>query len=258
MQFELLLVSASYVSNRKFAALAQALMAASQVPCNVVRLEHTGDNMFDALDAASAQGAQKIVLRPVGIPFSQSLRKWVPNAAGDWLARQPEDTIQLAIADDLDEDLELLKLVANRPYQTAPIEAKIDGMSGKGWDAPPSFEHHLLVCTGPRCHMRGSFGLLAPLKDAIDKAGLSSKCLIASTGCLFPCNNGPVLVHYPKGDWYQLNSAQDVATFVNEVLIHQRASSLLLPFSPAQQPAPAAQNAKSDSEAQERSKLHAE
>lgn len=238
MQFEIFLVSASYVSNRKFAALAETLVAANETPCHVVRLEHQGDHMFNALDRALASGATRIVLRPIGIPFSQSLRKWVPNAAADWLTRQPDHQVKLAIAADLDEDQELLKLVANRPYRAEPIVPKIDGMNGKGWDEPPAYEHHLLVCTGPRCHMRGSFGLLEPLKAAVQQAGLSSKCLIASTGCLFPCNNGPVVVHYPKGNWYQLNSEQDVAKFVNDVLIHQRNSPLLLPFAPLATPSP--------------------
>lgn len=234
MQFEIFLVSASYVSNRKFAALKENLIAANKTPSTVVRLEHQGDNMFDALEAALAKGAKRIILRPVGIPFSQSLRSWVPNAAADWLTRHPANSVDLAIAADLDEDTELLKLISNRPYRAEPIQPKIDGISGKGWDEPPTFQHHLLVCTGPRCHMRGSFGLLAPLKTAIAKAGLSSKCLIASTGCLFPCNNGPVLVHYPKGDWYQLNSTQQVEEFVRDVLVNNRASSLRLPFQPHQ------------------------
>lgn len=232
MQFEIFLVSASYVSNRKFAALKENLIATNKAPCTVVRLEHQGDNMFDALDFALANGAKRIVLRPIGIPFSQSLRNWVPNAAADWLTRQPAGSIDLAMAADLDEDTELLKLISNRPYRADPIMPKIDGMSGKGWDEPPTFQHHLLVCTGPRCHMRGSFGLLEPLKAAIAKAGISSKCLIASTGCLFPCNNGPVVVHYPKGDWYQLNSSQHVDEFVRDVLVNNQPSPLRLPFKP--------------------------
>lgn len=238
MQFEIFLVSASYVSNRKFAALAETLRSANETPCDVVRLEHQGDHMFNALDRALAEGATRIVLRPIGIPFSQSLRKWVPNAAADWLTRQPAYQVELAMAADLDEDQELLKLLANRAYRAEPILPKIDGMNSKGWDEPPAYEHHLLVCTGPRCHMRGSFGLLDPLKAAVQQAGLSSKCLIASTGCLFPCNNGPVVVHYPKGDWYQLNSEKDVAKFVDDVLIHQRNSPLRLPFAPMATPSP--------------------
>ncbi|MCF4099225.1 (2Fe-2S) ferredoxin domain-containing protein [Maritalea mediterranea] len=237
MQFEIFLVSTNYVSNRKFAALSEALVAANHTPCAVVRLEHQTNHMFHALDRAIAEGATRIVLRPVGVPFSQSLRQWVPNAAADWLTRQPANSVEVAMAADLDEDEELLKLIANRPYRAEPIAPKIDGINGKGWDMPPAYEHHLLVCTGPRCHLRGSFGLLEPLKLAVQQAGISSKCLIASTGCLFPCNNGPALVHYPKGDWYQLNSEEDVARFVQDVLVHHRSSPLQLPFAPPQRPA---------------------
>lgn len=232
MQFEIFLVNANYISNRKFTALASNLVAANKCASSVVRLEHSGDNMFDAIEDAVNNGATRIVLRPVGIPFSQSLRKWVPNAAADWLAQNPERNIKLFFANDLDEDVELLKLIANRPYQGQPIEPKIDGINGKGWDTPPTFEHHLLVCTGPRCHMRGSFGILDPLKKEIARAGISTKCLVASTGCLFPCNNGPILVHYPKGDWYQLQSETDVAQFVQEVLVNAMPSDLRLPFAP--------------------------
>ena len=232
MQFEIFLVSASYVAKRKFEALEKTLIAANSASTRVVRLEHEGDNLFSVLTEALQAGATSIVLRPVAIPFSQSLRKWVPNAAADWLARQPLGAVQLSIAEDLDEDAELINFIANRPIKTQAIEPKIDGLNGNGWDEPPQFEHHLLVCTGPRCHMRGSFGLLTPLKSAVAQAGLSAKTLIASTGCLYPCNSGPILIHYPKGDWYQLNSEHDVQTFVREVLIEGKTSQFKLPFSP--------------------------
>lgn len=238
MQFDIFLLSSTYVSESKFASLANNLKSASKRACAVARLEHNGETMFDALEKARAAGATQINLRPVGIPFSQSLRKWVPNAAADWLSQNQDQKLEIFFASDLDEDVSILELIVNREFTAEQIAPKPDGINGKGWDQPPAFEHHLMVCTGPRCHMRGSFGLLTPLKEEIARAGISSKCMVVSTGCLYPCNNGPILIHYPKGDWYRLQSEKEVTQFVREVLVHQKPSVLKLPFAPQKTAAP--------------------
>ncbi|WP_443089953.1 (2Fe-2S) ferredoxin domain-containing protein, partial [Yoonia sp.] len=46
--------------------------------------------------------------------------------------------------------------------------------------------------------------------------------LVTTTGCLFPCNQGPSLVHYPAGHWYRIPDASALRRFVSEALVAGR------------------------------------
>lgn len=69
----------------------------------------------------------------------------------------------------------------------------------------PAF--HILVCGSFRgaqakgvCHQKESLGLLPYLEEEIIARGLDA--FVSSTSCLKACDHGPVMVVYPKGDWY--------------------------------------------------------
>ncbi len=213
------LLSASYVSAGKFGRLAAKLEAAAPAPAKAIRLEGRGEGLWAALDGARTSGATRIELRPVGLPFSQSLERWLPRAAGAWLARQADPhaiTIEFAMAPQ--EDLSVVETAARAKVPLRRVEPTPGGHRGKGWDAPPAFRHHILVCTGPRCHLHDAPSLIDALKQELAAAGLSQDCLVTSTGCLFPCNKGPVLVHYPAGHWYRVADLGDVRRFVTQAI----------------------------------------
>lgn len=217
------LISAQYVSEGRFRALAQGLEAAAQGPARAVRLEGDGDGLWAALDALAAMGAARIILRPIGLPFSQSLERWLPGAAARWLS-QRGGAPELLMADAPQQDEAVLAAAARARVALRPIAPDPEGHLGKGWDAPPAMRHHLLVCTGPRCHLRDAPSLASLLAREIARQGLAldKDCLITTTGCLFPCNQGPSLVHYPAGHWYRLPDAAAVRRFISEALIAGR------------------------------------
>ncbi|OHD30997.1 MAG: ferredoxin [Spirochaetes bacterium GWD1_27_9] len=70
-------------------------------------------------------------------------------------------------------------------------------------------KHHILVCASFRvagepkgiCNKKGAVGLLQYLETEINDRGIDD-VIVSSTGCLKLCDNGPVLVVYPQGDWY--------------------------------------------------------
>jgi (2Fe-2S) ferredoxin len=212
------LISASYVSEGKFRSLADALVAAAPCRAVAVRLEASGDGFWNALDQLAAEGATQIELRPIGLPFSQSLEKWIPKAAGSWLDRYQGTGPQIFFAQPLQSDDAMIKKAACATVRRKQVTPRPNGEIGKGWDEPPAFKHHILVCTGPRCHLKDAPNLLAALKAELGYARLSSECLVTSTGCLFPCNNGPVLVHYPLGNWYRITDLTDLRSFVAQAL----------------------------------------
>ena len=232
----LFLISAAAVSRKNFARLASGLIAATTAPARAIRLQDEGEGLWAALDALAAAGPARIVLRPVGVPFSQSLKAWLPGAAGDWLARSGDAAPELFLADEPGQDPLVLRAIADAEVPMRRIVPQADGHFGKGWDAPPRHRHHILVCTGPRCHLRDAPALVQVLEAEIGRAGLSRDCLVTTTGCLYPCNAGPIAVVYPTGRWVHLPDRDAVARFVHRGLKHGEALPDLDRFAPV--PAP--------------------
>lgn len=215
MDANLYLISAAYVSEAKFRKLADKLVAAAPCEALAIRLEGSGGGLWAALDRLAANGATRIEIRPIGLPFSQSLERWLPGAAGAWLDRYAPPAPALFFAEPPGEDDGVTARAARARVRLRPVARQPGGERGKGWDAPPpEMRHHLLVCTGPRCHLRDAPGLVPLLKEELGKARQTSRCLITATGCIYPCNHGPVLVHYPAGRWYRLPDAAAVRDFV--------------------------------------------
>jgi (2Fe-2S) ferredoxin len=69
-------------------------------------------------------------------------------------------------------------------------------------------QYHLLLCASFRqagtpqgmCHRKEASVLLQYLQDEVSDRGLDA--MLSQTGCLNICEKGPVMVVYPKGDWY--------------------------------------------------------
>jgi (2Fe-2S) ferredoxin len=222
MDTTLYLVSAQYVSAGRFAALARTLEATAPGIAKAIRLEGEGKGLWAALDDLAASGAARITLRPIGLPFSESLERWLPGAAGSWLAARGGQAPTLLIADPVQSDPEVVAAAARATVTLRPIAPRAGGHHGKGWDMPPAARHHILICAGPRCHAQDAPDLAALLKQEIAREKLSDHCLVTTTGCLFPCNKGPSLVHYPAGHWYRIPDASALRRFVSEALLAGR------------------------------------
>ena len=218
----LFLVSQPYLKGKRLKALQAGLASACPLSCAVVRMEGRDSGPMPALDRLAADGARNILVQPVGVPFSDSLFAWLPGALAHWQRQSGNTTIALRLAaDQIGDDAVLAAIAASALANSEgatlidPEEGSIDGA---GWDEVPAFRHHLLVCTGPRCNFRESGSLRTVLAEELTRAGLARECLVATTGCLFPCNNGPVVAHYPAGRWYRLQTPSEVARFVSGVL----------------------------------------
>lgn len=227
MHTTLYLISAQYVSAGRLRALSRALETAAPGPARVIRLEGDGTGLWSALDALASAGATRIDLRPIGLPFSQSLESWLPGAAAGWLAQHGAAAPQLFLAGPIEKDAAAVAAAARADVNLSPVTAIPDGHLGKGWDNPPDHQHHILVCTGPRCHAQDSPDLAALLKQLLAEASLDEACLVTTTGCLFPCNQGPSLVHYPAGHWYRIPDAAALRLFVTEALVAGRVPASL-------------------------------
>lgn len=218
----LFLVSQPYLSGRRLKALQSGLTRACPIPCAVVRMEGKNAGPMTALDALVGEGARSILVQPVGIPFSDSLFAWLPGALSHWQRERGRTDVHLTLARDQIEDTAVLTALATSSLGNAdtatPIDPAQGSIDGAGWDEVPSFKHHLLVCNGPRCNFREAGPLRTVLAEELARQGMARDCLVATTGCLFPCNNGPVVAHYPAGRWYRLANPAEVSRFVSTVI----------------------------------------
>jgi (2Fe-2S) ferredoxin len=211
--------------------LAAALEQGSSLPMRLVRMEGPGQPLGAALDALVAAGHCNILVQPLGLPFPESLRAWLPGAIGHWLA-QSSGGVTVLLGKELADISDILAASARSAIAHAdeaePASAANMALGKPGWQDPPDFKHHLIVCTGPRCAYRDAASLLVALKDEVARQKVSNDCLTTRTGCMFPCNQGPMVAVYPKGEWYRLADAGDVTRFVQTVLVGGRTEPDLL------------------------------
>ena len=98
------------------------------------------------------------------------------------------------------------------------------------------YDCHVFVCTNERpdshargsCAKRGSVKLRNYMKARAKELNIPG-VRINSAGCLDRCELGPVVVIYPEGVWYQVNTVEDIDAILQDHLISgQRVERLIL------------------------------
>lgn len=86
------------------------------------------------------------------------------------------------------------------------------------------FRHHVFVCTQekpegvPCCPAGGSGGILGVLERELIAQGLDDEVQVSTCGCLGLCDDGPIVIVYPKGIWYRKVKSDDVDEIVSSHL----------------------------------------
>jgi NADP-reducing hydrogenase subunit HndC len=88
---------------------------------------------------------------------------------------------------------------------------------------------HILVCAGAGCISSGGHALKDALASELKKRGLDNEIRIVETGCMGPCDLGPVMLVHPDGTFYQRATAVDVPRLVEEHFVKGRPYKQLLP-----------------------------
>jgi NADH-quinone oxidoreductase subunit F len=88
---------------------------------------------------------------------------------------------------------------------------------------------HCLVCAGAGCLSSGGHALKDALAHELAVRGLDNEIKIVETGCMGPCDLGPVMLVHPDGTFYQQVTAHDVPKLVEEHFIKGRPYAKLLP-----------------------------
>lgn len=173
-------------------------------------LEQGGPSLPQALDVCQRAGAGTIVVLPVFLPLDAATRNWLRFLARRWLERLPAPA-RVLLAGPLDNPDNLAAAAAESVSLALNSGAAVAANSGRegapapDWSVIPPHACHVLFCQGPRCTVAGAAEVGAYLRKRLKDAGLHRgprHILAARTGCLYPCNLGPVMVVYPEGVWY--------------------------------------------------------
>ena len=176
----------------------------------VALLEQGGPSLPQALDVCQRAGAGTIVVLPVFLPLEAATRNWLRFLARRWLERLPAPA-RVLLAGPFDDPGNLAAAAAESVTLALQSGAAVAGASGQAgapdpdWSVIPPHSYHVLFCQGPRCTAAGAAEVGAYLRTRLKDAGLDhgpGHVLAARTGCLYPCNLGPVMVVYPEGTWY--------------------------------------------------------
>ncbi|EMO03921.1 ferredoxin, 2Fe-2S family protein [Leptospira interrogans serovar Icterohaemorrhagiae str. Verdun HP] len=85
-----------------------------------------------------------------------------------------------------------------------------------------NFKKHIFVCDSVDCVNQGSISLIHKIRSFIRKHGRQSDFRVSKSSCLGRCGEGPTVVIYPDGIWYQRVSEDDAKELVDEHLFNDR------------------------------------
>ncbi len=86
----------------------------------------------------------------------------------------------------------------------------------------------LLICCGSGCISAGALKIKERFHEVLQEKNLANEINIIETGCMGPCDYGPVMVIYPEGTFYKAVSPDDVEEIVNEHFIKGRPVARLM------------------------------
>ncbi len=87
---------------------------------------------------------------------------------------------------------------------------------------------HVLVCGGAACVSSGCAEVREALEAEIAAKGIGREIKVVVTGCMGPCDLGPIIVVYPEGVLYCNCTPDDAREIVDEHLVKGRIVSRLL------------------------------
>ena len=112
----------------------------------------------------------------------------------------------------------------NKPSSIDAISQDFSLNSIKNKTAP-SFTFHIFICQNERppdskigcCASKNSLNLINYMKGRVKELGLRN-IRINKSGCLGQCSNGPALVIYPQGKWFQIKNNEDIETILEKYI----------------------------------------
>ncbi len=92
------------------------------------------------------------------------------------------------------------------------------------------YKHKICVCCGAGCISSGSEEVMKKLQEEIKTRGLENEVEVIPTGCMGPCNQGPLMKFLPEYNIYQKVDCSNISAIVQSQLIEKKPIEDLLLF----------------------------
>ncbi|BCL18037.1 (2Fe-2S) ferredoxin domain-containing protein [Micromonospora sagamiensis] len=199
--------------------LAVDVAEALDVPVSACFLDGAAPSLHAALDDAVAAGADEVLLVPTHLPPDRYLDTWIRRAHAHWAtghARPPRVSVTGPLADQPALVTAITHAVTGPRH---PLAGSPGPFRSPAWSRLTPHRHHVLVCRGPRCTAYGANQVADHLTRRLGQHGLGDDdALVTPTGCLFPCNLGPLVVVHPDDIWYEHVDPELAGRIVDEHL----------------------------------------
>lgn len=103
-------------------------------------------------------------------------------------------------------------------------------LTAKAVEKQKQFKHKICVCCGASCISSGSEEVVKKLKEEIKTRGLESEVEVIPSGCMGPCNQGPLVKYLPENTIYQKVDCENITSIVQSQLIDKTPIEDLLLF----------------------------
>lgn len=217
-----------FIRRQDLAALAAPLSAEN--PGTVLELAYedlAGPALPDVIDRLARDGMRDFCILPCGVPADRSISRWLPGALAAYRLGSGAD-LHIRIAPPVEGFLDFVGAVraALAAGERVDVAGVTPSMGKPGWSDVPQHGLQVFFCLGARCAHRSALPLYQHLR-ALMKAERSlasgpRRVMCARSSCLFPCNQGPLMVVHPEGIWYGGLTRELLARIVTEHFIGGR------------------------------------
>jgi NADH:ubiquinone oxidoreductase subunit F (NADH-binding)/(2Fe-2S) ferredoxin len=97
-------------------------------------------------------------------------------------------------------------------------------------DETNKYKHKICVCCGAGCISSGSEEVMKKLQEEIKTRGLDGEVEVIPTGCMGPCNQGPLMKFLPEYNMYQKVDCSNIHAIVQSQLVDKKPIEELLLF----------------------------
>lgn len=201
------------VATRK---LIDQVRSAARQDVRLAYLDVGSPSVHEVLDEAVVDGVSDVVLLPVAVPRDKYLTTWTRRAVANWSETRPATQLTVtmhepdSLADAVASHLGGLLDEPGTPIRDSPASYR-----SPAWSTIEAHDRHVLICKGPRCMAYGA----GPLHRALTANSKNTETKVTGTGCLSPCNLGPLAIVNPPGEWYGHLHPEDASALVRDQVI---------------------------------------
>ncbi|GHE51968.1 hypothetical protein GCM10019059_09120 [Camelimonas fluminis] len=221
---------ASFDRQQNVAQIAARLNAAGGRTFIPAYEDLTGPSIPDVLEELLQRGVRQALVIPAAFPADPSLTAWLPGALAAWRLEHANADFDLRICPPVEQFLDVTAAVtaalAAEPERIRPVADVKPSMGKPGWTDVPEHARQAFFCLGARCAHRKALPLYQHMRTIMKSIrSLNSgpqRAMCVRAGCLYPCNQGPLLVVQPDGVWYGNLDEAMIDRIVREHLLEGR------------------------------------